>query len=315
MFRFGIMGAGNIAAQFCDALKISGCAEVIAVASRTPGKAEIFAKKNDIPFYYSSYEEMLAKKDVDGIYVATTHNFHYENMIQALSAGKHVLCEKAFTMRKQEAEAVFDLARKKGLFCMEAMWSRFLPAIQKAKSWIEVGLIGDLNMAHFMIGFASSSYPNGRLRNKALGGGAMFDISVYAIEITSYLIGKPILSFNGSVLKDENGVDMVDVITLCFEGCIASLQSTILTNVEQSLQICGTKGRIKIPDPHYSERCMRFDANGLAEEFYQRRDNGFQYEIREMVSCIQQGKLESEIMPHRDTLRCAEIFDFCLNNK
>ena len=99
---------------------------------------------------------------------------------------------------------------------------------------------------------------------------------------------------------------MVDVITLCFEGCIASLQSTILTNVEQSLQICGTKGRIKIPDPHYSERCMRFDANGLAEEFYQRR---------EMVSCIQQGKLESEIMPHRDTLRCAEIFDFCLNNK
>ena len=113
----------------------------------------------------------------------------------------------------------------------------------------------------------------------------------------------------------ENGVDMVDVITLCFEGCIASLQSTILTNVEQSLQICGTKGRIKIPDPHYSERCMRFDANGLAEEFYQRRDNGFQYEIREMVSCIQQGKLESEIMPHRDTLRCAEIFEFCLNNK
>lgn len=312
MFQFGIMGAGNIASQFCDAVKRSGCAEVAAVASRTSGKAKAFAEKNNVPAYYASYEEMLARDDIDGVYVATTHNFHHENMIQALSAGKHVLCEKAFTMTKRQAAEVFALAEEKQLFCMEAMWSRFLPAIRKAKEWIDAGLIGDVNMAHFMIGFASSPDENGRMRSKALGGGAMFDISVYAIEITSYLIGKPIRSYTGQVLKDKNGVDTVDVITLCFDGCIASLQATILTNVEQSLQICGTKGRIKIPDPHYSERCMRYDENGLAEEFYERRDNGFQYEIREMVSCIEAGKLESGVIPHCDTLQCAEIFDACL---
>lgn len=312
MFRFGIIGAGNIAAQFCAAVKRSGCAEVAAVAGRTPGKAKAFAEKNGVLSYYESYEEMLRRDDIDGVYVATTHNFHYDNMMQALSCGKHVLCEKAFAMTKREAEAVFAFAKEKQLFCMEAMWSRFLPTIQKAKAWIDSGLIGDVNMAHFMIGFASNPDPDGRIRNKDLGGGAMFDISVYAIEITSYLIGKPLRSYSGQVLKDENGVDMVDVITLCFDGCIASLQATVLTNVEQALDICGTKGRIHIPNPHYCDRALRYDEKGLAEEFFERRDNGFEYEIREMVSCIAAGKLESDVVPHRDTIQCAEIFDACL---
>lgn len=312
MFRFGIIGAANIAAQFCRAVKLSGVAEVVAVAGRTPGKAKAFAGKNGVPAYYESYEEMLARDDIDGVYVATTHNFHYENMLLALNAGKHVLCEKAFTVNKAQAEEVFALAKEKGLFCMEAMWSRFLPTIQKAKEWIDAGLIGDVNLAHFLIGFASSPDPNGRMRSKALGGGAMFDISVYAIEITSYVIGKELLSYDGHVLKDENGVDTVDTIDLVFDGCIANLQATILANVDQSLQIFGTKGRIVIPDPHYSSRCFRYDENGLAEEFYQRRDNGFEYEIREMVSCIEAGKLESDVIPHRDTLKCAEIFDAML---
>lgn len=312
MFRFGIIGAGNIAVQFCHAAKLSGVAEVVAVAGRTPGKAKAFAEKNGIPAYYESYEAMLACDDIDGVYIATTHNFHYENMLLALNAGKHILCEKAFVVNKAQAENVFALAREKGLFCMEAMWSRFLPAIQKAKEWIESGLIGDVNLAHCMIGFASSPDPNGRIRNKALGGGAIFDIGVYAIEITTYLIGKELLSYDGHVLKDENGVDMVDSIHLVFDGCIANLQTTVLTGVEQSLQILGTKGRIVIPDPHYCCRCMRYDENGLAEEFYQRRDNGFEYEIRETVSCIKAGKLESGIIPHKDTLKCAEIFDAML---
>ena len=313
MFRFGIIGAANIAAQFCRAAELSGVAEVAAVAGRTPGKAKAFAEKNGISSYYETYEEMLARDDIDGVYIATTQNFHYDNIKLALNAGKHVLCEKAFVLTKAQAEEVFALAREKKLFCMEAMWSRFLPTIQKAKEWIDSGLIGDVNLAHFMIGFASSPDPNGRIRSKALGGGAMFDITVYAIEITMYLINKKLLSYDGHVLKDENGVDMVDVIDLVFDGCIANLQATVLTNVEQSMQIFGTKGRIVIPDPHYSCRCSRYDENGLAEEFYQRRDNGFEYEIREMVSCIEAGKLESDTIPQKDTIKCAEIFDAMLS--
>ena len=310
MFRFGILGTGNIAATFYDATTRTDCAEVIAVASRTPGKAQQFAEKTGGNFdRYGSYEELLKRPDIDGVYIATTHNFHFENMMLALSYGKHVMCEKSFVMTKREAEQVFSVAKEKNLFCMEAMWSRFLPAIKKAKEWIDAGLIGDVNLANFLIGFASSKDPNGRIRNPKLGGGAMYDISVYGIELTTYLIGKPVASHHSYVLRDENGVDMVNNITLCYPDCVANVQTTVTTNVGQFLNIYGTKGRISIADPHFADSCERYDENGLAEKVFFRRDNGFQYQIEEMVRCVNEGKLESDVIPHADTIFCASIFD------
>lgn len=310
--RFGIMGAGNIARQFCEAVRLVEGVEVAAVASRTPGKAMAFADENGLPASFDSYETMLAREDIDAVYVATTHNFHYENMLLALQYGKHILCEKAFVLTHAQAEEVFHKAREKGIFCMEAMWSRFLPAIRRAKEWIGEGKLGQVDAANFMIGFQADPNPEGRMRNPKLAGGAMYDIGVYAIEIMTWLIPEQVREVKSILTRTELGVDKVDGILLRFDNCVASLQAVMTCSMPNELNIYGTEGRIHIDNPHYSDRCTLYDSNGVVEDYFCRRENGFEFEIAEFRDCVQAGKLESEVIPHRDTLLCAGIFDQCL---
>ena len=310
-FRFGIIGAANIAKTFCDAVNRLENVEVVAVASRTDGKAEKFANENNIESFYSDYEEMLERQDIDAVYIATTHNFHYENAILALNYNKHILCEKAFTLTKEMAETIFGMAKNKNLFVMEAMWSRFLPAIKKAKEWIDSGILGDIELADFTIGFKSDPNPKGRMRNPELAGGAMYDIGVYAIEITDYLIPEKLKDVHSSLSYTDLGCDKVDCITLKYDNCIAALKAVMTCDLPNSLDIYGTNGRIHIDNPHYSDSCTLYDDKGIAQSYFCRRDNGFEYEIAELVSCVRNGMLESSIIPHKDTLLCAEIFDRC----
>ena len=150
--RFGILGAGRIANQFANAVKLVEGASVTAVSSKSPERAADFAARHSIP-WSGSYEDMLARDDVDCVYVATTHNFHAENIRLCFAYGKHVLCEKAMTLTGDEAQSLFDEAKAKGLFLMEAMWSRFLPTVQWAKKKITDGEIGKITSAVSVIGF------------------------------------------------------------------------------------------------------------------------------------------------------------------
>lgn len=320
-FTFGIIGAAKIAYQFCNAVKMVPGARVAAVASNTSEKAKDFSEKNGLEGWYdpsscqNPYGELLARKDIDAVYIATTHNFHYENMLLALNAGKHVICEKAFTPTRREAEEVFALAREKKLFCMEAMWSRFLPSIQFAKRWVDSGRLGNIEMANYTIGFKCDPDPQGRMRNPELGGGAMLDIGVYAIELTTFLVPQELKEVTSVVKRFDTGVDKLDNITLEFESCVANLQCVISCNTFQEINLFGENGRIHIVNPNYSDTCEVYDENNqLLERFYSRRDNGFEYEIREVIDCVQAGKLESDVISHRDTLQCAGIFDECLGN-
>lgn len=313
-FRFGIIGAANIAHKFCEAVKLIENAEVIAVASATPNKAKAFAETNGIPYAYDNYSDMLDREDIDAVYIATTHNFHYENAMLCIEKNKPFICEKCFMLTKADAEAVFNAAKAKNLFCMEAMWSRFLPIIKKAKQWIEEGRLGEIDLATFLIGFKANEDPESRMYNPKLAGGAMFDIGVYAIEIMTYLIQEKLHDVKSVISRHPRGnVDKVDSMILQFENCIANLNCIITSTVENNLNIYGTNGRIYIKDPHFGCECTLFDTNGIVEAFYSRLDNGFEYQIQEVIRCISEGKLESDIIPHRDTLQCAEIFDQCFS--
>lgn len=313
--RFGIIGAGRIARQFCEAASRVDGVEVVAVASRTPGKAMAFAGENSLPASYDSYERMLERDDIDAVYVATTHNFHYENMLLAIEYGKHILCEKAFVLTREQAAEVFRRAEEKGLFCMEAMWSRFLPAVRRAKEWIDAGRLGEIDLANFVIGFKADPDPEGRMRNPKLAGGAMYDIGVYAIEIMTWLIPGQVRDVASMLTNTELGVDKVDAILLRFDNCVANLQAIMTCDVPNELNIYGTQGRIHMDNPHYADRCTLYDERGVAEEYFCRRDNGFEYEIAEFAGCVRAGKLESDVIPHRDTLLCAEIFDRCFSKE
>ena len=172
VFRFGIMGAGNIANRFCDAVKrIGDDIQVTAVASKSEERARSFAERNLISHYYVGYENMLSSESLDAVYIATTNNFHYSDCLLAISHGIPVLCEKPLMMSAKEASEVFSAAKEKNVFVMEGMWSRFIPCIQKAHEWISSGRIGTVKIATNLGGINAPSYHTNYV--PALGGGAL----------------------------------------------------------------------------------------------------------------------------------------------
>lgn len=310
-FRFGILGAGNIANYFCNGVKRTEGAQVAAVASKSLERARAFAHKNGIPDAYGSYDELLAREDIDAVYIATTHNFHMELIRLALNAGKPVLCEKAMVLTEADAREAFALAKEKGLFLMEAMWSRFLPQYRKARQWIEEGRIGSIQSAACSIGFRANQDPNGRILNPKLAGGALYDIGVYAIEPLTYLIGEPVEDVMGLWRPHKvTGVDETVTLILRFPSCDAAIQATIAANPREYYYITGDKGFIELPFVTFGDRVRLYDENrNLVEEVVEPWENGFVYEICEVMRCVREGRLYSETMPPEATIECARIYD------
>ena len=315
--RFAIMGAGHIARKFTGAAKQVEGVRVIAASSKDMKRAKAFAEAFDIE-HYGTYEEILKMPDVDAVYIATTQNFHKENVRMCLESGKHVICEKAMFLTVQDAEEMFALAREKKLFVMEAMWTRFLPNIQKAKQWILNGRIGKIQSAAASIGFYCYMGPEHRLINPDLGGGAMYDIGVYAIEVVSYLVGQRIMNASGLVRKHPvTGVDERVSMLIDFEDVDAVLQCSFAANVPQYIYISGSDGYIEIPTFHVGNESRLYDGNReLTERFIKEfpEGNGFVYEIQAAAQCIRDGRRESDIIPWADTLECCRVFDAVLKN-
>jgi len=142
VIRWGILGTGKIARAMAQGLRDAPGAQLVAVASRSSAGAQAFGAEFEIEHRHASYQALADDGNVDVIYIATPHTQHAENALMCLAAGKHVVCEKPFTMHAREAQAVVALAREKKLFLMEAMWSRFLPAAQEARRIIASGEIG-----------------------------------------------------------------------------------------------------------------------------------------------------------------------------
>lgn len=313
-FNFAIMGAGNIAGKFVDAVRrVNGC-DVVAVASKSMERAENFARQFEITKYYDSYETMLQENHIDCVYIATTPNFHYELTKLCLAYNIPVLCEKAMFMNYKEAESVFSESKRKGIFVMEAMWSRFLPAIQKAKQWMDEGKIGETKYINCVISYAFDPIKNSRNFDPALGGGAAFDLTVYSYELTDYFWGQERARLSVVAGWDQSGIDLWNHVNLSYgdnNERLASLYSGCTAMADERIEIAGSKGRIVVPYPHHGDRAYLFDvAHNHKEEFIdEQTKNGFTYEIEEAVECIQKGKIESEVVPHELTLRCSELFD------
>ena len=313
-FRFGVVGAGNIAAKFVDAVRrVPGC-EVAAVASRDAARAQAFAQQHGVCGAYAGYEAMLMAEKPDAVYIAARTNAHADLTRLCIDHGVPVLCEKAMFTSSAEAREVLGRAREKGVFCMEAMWSRFLPAVQEMKRQLDAGRIGAPLYAEFAIGWKAPRHPGNRYHDPARGGGAAYDLLVYAYELADFFLGAPDERFTASVLRGETGVDETETVTLTWGGrdpaCMATLSASIAVDLEERAVICGTQGRLTMPKPHMAEGFRLRGCDGSEEEW---RDtvtvNGFVYEVAEVVRCVRAGLTESPVVPHALTIRCAEVFD------
>ncbi len=311
MFRFAVMGAAQIAVKFCDAVTYVDDAEVTAVSSRSLERAQAFAKANGLARAYGSYEEMLVQEKPDCVYVATTMESHYDMCMLALKHNIPILCEKSMTVSVAQAEEIFALAAEKKLFIMEAMWSRFLPAVRKAKEWLDAGLIGKPVFGDMSIGFYSERNDNNRFWNPKLGGGVCYDLTVYSYDLTTYMLGNDIEDIQIHAVKAPTGVDAQDHLSLFYKnGVLASLWSTLLNRPDERLCIHGEHGRIIVPNSHYADKAYLYVEGQETVEFIDSEThNGFEHEVREAIRCIKAGLLESETVPHSLTIETQKLFE------
>eukprot|EP01034_Spumella_vulgaris_P045915 gene45915-57234_t len=206
--RWGIMGTGKIAKAMAEGLRDTPGAELVAVASRSQESADVFGDEYKIPRRHATYQALADDPEVDVIYIATPHPMHHANAIMCLNAGKALLVEKSFTVNRRQAEEIVALARARKLFMMEAMWSRFMPAIVEAKRIVDSGEIGKPACVTADFGFASDAGPEHRLFNPELGGGGVVDARGVACGHRAVLFDKHGLEF-GHVFQRGAGAEVL----------------------------------------------------------------------------------------------------------
>jgi predicted dehydrogenase len=250
--RWGILGTGAIARKFAaDLLRLPG-AELAAVGSRTTEAAERFGAEFAIPRRHGSYAGLAADPEVDVVYVATTNQLHREEALLCLDHGKAVLCEKPFALNLAEAEAMAARARHRGLFLMEAMWTRFFPAIGRLEELLQEGAIGELRQLDARFGFRAPAEPHGRLFDPALGGGALLDVGVYPVALAQLLFGREPARIAALAHHGPTGVDeQAGILCLYDRGELATLACAIRTQARNEAALYGTSGMIRLPDPFW----------------------------------------------------------------
>ncbi len=316
MYHFGIIGAGNIAHKFIEAVRMTKNADVTAVASKSLERARDWAEKEGLSRYYDSYETLLANPDINIIYIATLSNAHYDNIKACLEAGKHVICEKPMTQTASQAQEMITLAREKQLFLMEGMWSRFLPKSLRVRRWIQEGRIGELHLMQANIGWKADKTYNKRLFYPELGGGSLYDIGIYPMELLPYYADQKITQIQFLKKDYSTGVDDIVSLNLQLERCIANIQCSFTTKMPEDAYLYGSDGYIHIPKIHFGNRARLYDLEDrLVEDFHEGLDNGFYYEVCEVISCIEKGQTESSICPLNMTYDNAKLFDHVLRSR
>lgn len=309
--RWGILSTGRIADAFASALNYLPDARIMAVGSRNQDTADAFASKFNIPNAFNSYEALANHPEVDVVYVASPQSLHAEHTLLCLKAGKHVLCEKPFTINAKEAEACIRLAREKGLFLMEALWTRYLPAMVKAHEWVKSGEIGEVLLVKADFSIHKERDPQHRLYDAARGGGALLDLGIYPVSLATMIMGIP-KTVHSQLIMGETGVDEQVAMLFGYEGGKAAILSTGLSgNLPNNAIIKGTEGYIEIHYPFWFPHQVSLHKHGMDAQLENIpfASNGLNYEASEVHNCLRSGKLESAIMPLDESLAIMKIMD------
>ncbi|SDC18723.1 Gfo/Idh/MocA family protein [Streptomyces prasinopilosus] len=312
--RWGILATGGMAATFTADLVDLPDAEIVAVASRSPEPAKAFAERFGIPRAYGDWESLARDEEIDIVYVATPHSAHRAAAGLCLEAGRNVLCEKPFTLNAREAAELVGLARDGGLFLMEAMWMYCHPMVRRLKELIDDGAIGEVRTVQADFGLAANVSASHRLRDPALGGGALLDLGVYPVSFAQLLLGEPSEIVAKAALSEE-GVDLQTGALLSWEsGAIASVHCSIVGGTATSASVTGSAGRIDIPYGFFfPDRFVLHRDGEDAEEFVadpaDGARNSLKHEAAEAMRALRAGETESPLVPLDGTLAVMRTLD------
>lgn len=312
--RWGILGCGRIAGKFAQDLQLVADGELYAVASRDQSRADAFRSQYPAHVAYGSYEAMLNDPEVDVVYVATPHARHAADTLLCLDYGKAVLCEKAFALNSSQARSMVAASRAKGLFLMEALWTKFMPHYRQLMAMIESGELGTMRSVLINFGFTAPDPVPDRMFNPLLGGGSLLDIGVYNVFMAMSALGVPD-NIEAWMTPAPGGVDEQCAVSFRYNnGAIAQLFSSFSSNLATEADFSGTRARVRLSH--------RFYEPSTTLEYYPGRVDsrtvipvekqpgwGYHYEIRHVQDCLRQGLTESPVMRLDDSLLLMEVLD------
>jgi predicted dehydrogenase len=258
--KWGILGTGKIAKRFMQAAFYVSDAQVVAVGSREQHTADQFGAQYGVPKRYGSYDALLRDPEVEVVYVATPHTLHAENTLAALQAGKHVLCEKPFTINAQQAEQVIQAARAAGKFVMEGMWTRCFPVVREIVRRIQTGELGEIRYLQADFGFRPEFNPVSRLFAPELGGGALLDVGVYPIALAFLVLGAPKQIVSHATLGATGVDELCSMLFRYDNGAQAVLSASLQVEMPKQANICGTLARVHLPAPWWKPSEAYLDA-------------------------------------------------------
>jgi predicted dehydrogenase len=269
--RWGILAPGGIARSFAGAVRDHTGQKIVAAASRSLDRAQAFARDFDVPHAYGDYAELVANPEVDAVYVSSTHNAHLELTLLAIEAGKHVLVEKPAGFSAAEAQRMLDAARAKGVFLMEAMWTRYLPHTDVARRLLESGALGEVRLVTADFGVNVPFDAASRMYDPAKAGGSLLDLGVYPISFAQFALpslgDSPVLHVAGS-LSPTGSDAQVSLILQADASSHALLHVGVEARTPWTATISGTAGRIEIDSPFWSPSALTFYPNDAEPERY-----------------------------------------------
>lgn len=299
--NYGIMSVSSIAPRFIAALRESDSGCVVAVSSRSLERAKQKAEEWNIPKAYGSHAELLDDKDVNIVYISSVNSAHYSMAKAALEKGKNVVCEKPCTVSEKETEELYALARKKGLFFMEAQKMLFLPVINEVKSLIDRGEIGDIVMITMSHSF-SAAY-NNWMYDEALGGGPLLSSGIYAIQLMQYLLGD-IDDIDGKKTAVENGVESQYCLTGRLKnGTLFCVNNSTLVALDNRAVIYGKEGRIELPEYWKTRKALVYRGDSPERTIEYPCKYEMIYEAEHIKRCMEEGRITSPVVTEEISLK------------
>lgn len=311
--RVGILGAGGIAKEMAKTIAPLKDVESYAVAARDYDRAEAFAKEWGFEKAYGSYEDMLSDDKVGLVYIAVPHSHHHKWTIEALNAGRNVLCEKAFAANTKQAEEMIALAEKKKLLLTEAIWTRYMPSRKIIDDIVRSGKLGKVVTIDSNLGYKINM--NERMVKPELAGGCLLDLTVYTLNFSSMVHGDDIKRICASMVSTDTGVDGQDSVMLEYsDGVMANMFTTMYGLTDRRGLVCGTDGFMCVQNINNPERITVYAPDRTKYEVIENitvpeQITGYEYEVLACKRALEEGKIECEEMPHSETITIMRQMD------
>jgi predicted dehydrogenase len=296
-YNWGILAPGRIAHKFAGDLKLLPNANLYAVGSRSLKRAQDFSELYGCEKAYGSYEELASDPAVDVIYIASPHLKHYPDTLLCLENGKAVLCEKPVAMNKKQFRVMIDAAQRNNVFLMEALWTRFVPSFNKFKELVRAGAIGEVKIIESDFCFKAPYTPEGRLFNQMLGGGSLLDIGIYPVFMAITMAGIPDSIKSIAQIGDTNVDESCTIILHHAKGILSVLYCSVVTKGPTQTTIYGSEGSIRLNTMWHMPTSIDLMINNKKTKHFKFREqgNGYQYEADEVMKCLDEGKIASDI--------------------